>query len=66
MTPKTAELIREIESAREQTQHILEDADEDVRESGEVSEQVSRDLKESDAEGTEAVEILRRAGLLPA
>jgi hypothetical protein len=66
MPPETIELIELIEAERERTRQLLDEADEKVRHSGEVSKELSRDLEKSDVETKEALKTLRRSGLLSA
>lgn len=66
MAPETAELIDDIDEHRRETQRLLELADERLREVEETSKRLSREQKEAHAETEEAVDTLRRAGLLPA
>jgi uncharacterized protein (DUF2344 family) len=66
MAPETAELIDKIDSERERTDRLIEDADAQVKQIEKDSAQLERAIERSDEKLAAALTILRRAGLLRA
>jgi hypothetical protein len=66
MAPETAELIEKIETERRRARQVADEADKQLVKANRLAKQLARELAKSDVETDEALEILRRAGLLPA
>lgn len=63
MAPETVELIEKIESERARVRELLRHVDQELDQPPVVSDS---ELEASDAEAVEAIETLRRAGLIKA
>jgi len=64
MAPDTERLIVLIDEERERALKLADDTDKEIKESEDAYNEVSRELNETRDETEEAVETLRRAGLL--
>jgi hypothetical protein len=60
----TADLIKEIESARRVARDLADVSEADMREAAKVAEKIDRELLDSEEKFREAIKTLRRAGLL--
>lgn len=65
MAPESADLIEEIEAQRERSERLLEAAQKQLRDAERVAKKLADAEREGKKEVREAVQTLRRAGLLP-